>query len=398
MRYGRTILLVISTLTFAMAVQSHAQVSLYPQVSAETNAMGGAGVSFVSDNALATIANPAELALFSLHGILSASYMPPIPGQLNAYALDGGVTLNRYWQELPLKVSLGVGYSNPNYSYPEPGEGPTNGLQTDVTHAVTFALGVNYTVKLGLGYTLQWVNTRGVDPYYHSTFAPNWGAILQVPVMRLVFGADRHPVLLPSNTTPFFNVTIGFSQRNVANYNSYGYAILPREGDLGWNFELGLERHVAGHQWKWLSFILLRQADSPLSSAQGRTQIYDNGLSKVQLYSNLVEGFPTGEVSIEKGWQIGLAQFIYVRGGSATGPYVPTYETFGWGLRLDGLFQTLAYFHLINPETEIAKLALDHFDLRFDYSNNPQELTGFGQTKWYGTEARGFTSMTLVLR
>ena len=398
MRYGRTIVLFIATVTFATTVQSEAQVSLYPQVSAETNGMGGAGVSFVSDNALATIANPAELGLFSLDGVLSASYMPDVPAQLNAFAIDGGVTLNRYWRALPIKFSVGLGYSNLDYSYPEPGENLTGSLQTDATHAVTFALGVDCTVRLGFGYTLKWVNTKGVDAYYNSTYAPDWGAMLQVPITRLVSQTNRHLVRFASNLTPLFNITFGYSERNVANYMPYGYAILPREGDLGWNFELGLEKLVAGHRWKWLSFIWLRQADSPLVSAVGRTRIYNDELGKVQLYNNLFEGRPTGDVSIEKGWQIQLGQFIYFRRGSATGPFVSTYETSGWGVALDGLVKTLVFLHLINSETSIAKFALGHADLRFDYSSNPQQMIGIGRTNWYGTGGEGFETVTLVLR
>ena len=179
MRYRRTIVLVITMLTFVTAVQSRAQVSLYPQASAETNAMGGAGVSFISDNALATIANPAELGLFSLHGILSASYMPEIPGKLNASAVDVGLNLGEFLRGLPFKMSLGVGYSNPRYSYPATvGENFTNSVETDVANTLTIGIGLDYLVRLGLGYNLKWVTTKGGPwvsrPTNRLPFSENW--------------------------------------------------------------------------------------------------------------------------------------------------------------------------------------------------------------------------------
>ncbi|MCL5266476.1 MAG: hypothetical protein M1469_00035 [Bacteroidetes bacterium] len=79
MRYTQTIW-VIPVLIFAWAVQSRGQI--FPELnfplSAETNAMGGAGVSLISDNALATIANPAEPGLFSLNGTLSVGFVPDL--------------------------------------------------------------------------------------------------------------------------------------------------------------------------------------------------------------------------------------------------------------------------------------------------------------------------------
>lgn len=398
MGYRRTIVLVITTLTFATAMRSQAQVSLYPFVSAETNAMGGAGVAFVSDNALATIANPAELGLFSLHGILNASYMPNIPGQLNAFAVNAGSSLNQFWHELPFKAGLGVGYSNPNYSYPSPTLGYQTLMETDVVNGVTFGLGVDYFVRLGLGYTLKWVSTKGRPTYYNSTYSPDFGAILQIPVTNLILKSSDPPVISTYNVTPVLNITFGYSKRNEADYAPYGYAVLPREGDFGWNFEVGLKTYIRDYWWKWFSFTWVRQADAPLTSWNGQTYVYDSGLGDTQVYDNLIAGRPTGNVSIEKGWQIQLGQFLYLRGGSATGPGVPTYTTFGWGARLDGLVKALIFMHGLDANGNIVKFVLNHLNLQFDYSKSAGEIVGFGNTGGIGFKGEPFEILSLTIR
>jgi hypothetical protein len=405
MRFRRTIVAILSTI-FCIVARGWAQnalypyqVSLYSQVSAETNGMGGAGVSFVSDNALAVIANPAELGLFSLHRILGASYMPPIPNQLGAFAVNAGMDLHRLWNTFPVRIGLGVGYSNPNYDYAYSGGAESllaNSVTTDAANGVTVALGVDYFVRLGLGYTFKWATTEetgGFRGYYKSTYTPDWGALLQIPVADIILNSDGSFTRSIIGATPILNLTFGYSERNFGNYTPGGLPGLPREGDLGWNFQFGLETSVAGHRWNWLSFTWIRQVDAPLVFNGTK---YDQGLGSFKVFDNLFAGRPTGSVSIGKGWQVQIGQFLYFRAGSATGPEIPTYTTFGGSLRLDGLIKGLIFTDGISAHGAIERFLLDHLDLLFDFSEANGKIVGYR----YATGFKGepFESLTLVIK
>ena len=409
MRLRRTTAVILATV-FGMVGRGWSQnalypsqVSLYSQVSAETNGMGGAGVSFVSDNALAVIANPAELGLFSLHGMLGASYMPPIPNQLDAFAVNAGMDLNRLWNGLPAKIGVGVGYSNPNYTYPNWATLLANSVTTNAANGVTVALGVDYFVKLGLGYTLNWATTEETGQfrgYYKSTYTPDWGALLQIPVANIILNSDGSFTRSIIGATPILNLTFGYSERNFGNYAPGGLPGLPREGDLGWNFQFGLEASVAGHRWNWLSITWIRQVDAPLVFNGTNTSAYDQGLGSFKVFDNLFTGRPTGSVSIGKGWQVEIGQFLYFRAGSATGPEIPTYTTFGGGVRLDGLIKGLIFTDAISADDTIASFLLDHLDLHFDFSEANGEIVGpsSGNTTGIGFKWEPFESLTLVVK
>lgn len=382
------------------------QVSLYSQVSAETNGMGGAGVSFVSDNALAVIANPAELGLFSLHGMLGASYMPTIPNQLGAFAVNAGMDLHSLWNTFPVRIGLGVGYSNPNYDYAYSGGAESllaNSVTTDAANGVTVALGVDYFVKLGLGYTFKWATTEETGRfrgYYKSTYTPDWGALLQIPVADIILNSDGSFTRSIIGATPILNLTFGYSERNFGNYAPGGLPGLPREGDLGWNFQFGLETSVAGHRWNWLSFTWIRQVNAPLVFNGTNTSVYDEGLGSFNVFDNLFAGRPTGGVSIGKGWQVQIGQFLYFRAGSATGPEIPTYTTFGGSVRLDGLIKGLIFTDAISGDDTIASFLLDHLGLQFDFSEANGEIVGpsSGNTSGIGFKWEPFESLTLVVK
>lgn len=395
-------------MTFARVSVSRAQNSLYPQVnslypqvSAETKAMGGAGVSFVSDNALATIANPAELGLFSLDRIFSASYTPTVPDERNAFAVSTGLILNRFLPDLPFKLGFGIGYSQPHYFYIAPAPGPELIWNTDAANSLTLGVGLDDVVRLGLGYTFKWVTSSNVfaEPYYRSTFAPDFGAILQIPMLKLISSLTRSDILTYSNTSPFLAATVGYAKRNTAELSAID-AFVPTEADLGLNVEVGLHTRINHRNWNLLSLTWVRQVDGALLSDY-------HSLGNFQVYGNLVAGRLTGNVEVLKGWQIQLGSLIYIRGGSVMAGQLSSYyygigygiedfKTFGWGIRLNGLINLLSTADLLGPQTGVASFVLHHFDIEFDRSTE----TGLPPVWPLGWTIRGrpMESITIVLR
>ncbi|MCL5268468.1 MAG: hypothetical protein M1469_10245 [Bacteroidetes bacterium] len=170
--------------------------------------------------------------------------------------------------------------------------------------------------------------------------------------------------------------------KNIGKYIAFYGNPLPGEADLGWNVEVRLRSRVASHSCEWFSFAWLRQADASLLSLDSSMSIYPSsldttfnyfdtykdGLGDFRPYDNLFVGRPTGDVGIRRRWQIGLAEFIYIRGGSITDQGQPTYSTFGWGARLEGLLKLLVFMHWLDADGSVAKFVLNHLDLQFDYS------------------------------
>ncbi len=381
---------IIAIIILASATQAYAQAVPflnYP-VSAQALGMGGVGTAFISDNATATIANPAQLGIFSLNAKANAStdiagWLEP-GASMDASAISVGAGLNQFWKELPFTTVAGIGYSNISYSYVPPGplSGPyvIPGREIDASNSLTVALGLDYFVALGFGYTLKLIHSR--DPSYPvNQTGQDLGVILQVPVTKLIRKARE----TRNGVKPTFDLSFGYAMRNFGKYVRYPYTPLPTEADLGLSADGGLSSRYAGMTWHWLSLSWSSEAanapfrlDSVIEyighfatfsdTAWGYAPRYHPGLGNFNPWQNLILGKASATVGLRKGGQIGLAEFIYIRAGSITDAGQTTYSTFGWGLDLDGLAKCLVFFRWLDPNAPVAKFLLDHLDLQYDYS------------------------------
>ena len=360
----------------------------YP-VSAQALGMGGVGTAFVSDNATATIANPAQLGIFSLNGMLNAStdlhnsLGPPYYGNaasLYATGANAGFILNSLWAELPVQVGVGVGYSHLLYNsefilggaqWPSQMTGASNGL--------SFGIGLEDFLRIGIGYTLKWINSPNPNFFVKQT-GEDVGAIVQVPVSALINGSTRDWAARSNGVEPVYNFTLGYAMRNLGKYE-FESEYLPTEADLGWSLEAGLRTSVTGQSWEWLSVSWSNQAgaspfytDSTVGTMYGADTVWDyvsryqKGFGHFGVWQNLAIGKGSQTVGVRKGGQIGLGEFIYIRAGAITDAGQTTYSTFGWGLRLDGLAKCLVFFKWLDPNAPVAKFLLDHLDVQYDYS------------------------------
>lgn len=101
--------------------------------SVEGNGMGGIAASLISDDAISTISNPAQVGIFSLDNVFNAAtYSPKTPWlpsftnslSLDATAFNGGINFKEYF-DLPAPISFGMGYSQVcfdvgNFNYVDP--------------------------------------------------------------------------------------------------------------------------------------------------------------------------------------------------------------------------------------------------------------------------------------
>lgn len=403
--------------------------------SAETNGMGGASASVISDNALATIANPAQLGLFSLDNRFNAgtfltktswpSGFQATNNSIFATAMNAGLKLNR-WLSLPVPFSFGAGYSrvymDQNNFEVIPFGGPKiislwQALQT--MQSLTLSFGLDYWVRLGFGYNLKWISSKltsayptiDVGPAEGNAAAHDYGLLLDIPVVKILSKLKGSEIKAGRTLSPVFDLSIAYAGRNIGDGIHYidpaNTDPFPREAVMGLSTVIGLKSQVHGEPWTMISFTWAREATANLVAIDQvpaatpdmygdtlysyyMTYSYKNGIGDISPIDNLIFGRSNGTVALSKGWQVQIAEFLYLRGGSYSNPASAGYGTLGMGLRLDGLMKILAAYDLVDINASgAAAFVVNHLDLQYDYS------TYSGETSLTGTN---FQSLNFVVK
>ena len=308
-------------------------------VSAQSLGMVGVGTAFISDNATATIANPAQLGMFSLGSRLNAA--TDLTGFLNFSAVNAGTSLSRIGVKPPFQTSVGIGYSNISFTYLPYSGGPLIVTKkTGTFNGVSAALGLDYFIRIGLGYTLKWIDYMPFYGFQFKRTAEDFGTLLQIPIMSIVDHEKKRTFRETSGMGPRLDFNIGYDLRDYGSYNSN--ETLLTEASLGWSVEAGLRSEVAGHNWEWFSVSWSMQAgaspfhtDSTVAAISGTDttwnylEWYQKGLGHFGIWRNLAVGGASQSVAISKGGEIGLGEFLYIRTGEFNYAGPQTYKTFG---------------------------------------------------------------------
>ncbi len=410
--------------------QSTAVPFLIIPTSVEGNGMGGIAASMVTEDAISNISNPAQLGVFSLENSFSAStyapktdWLPSFGGglSLDARAVSAGLRLDRY-MKLPAPISVGIGYSTVYFNLGTFNTFTPNNPSAVSTYnaferadMLTFGVGINYIVRLGLGYTYKWIDSElapfgpGQQIGSGAAKAPahDFGALLQVPVIDIVSRIQQRPLEFGNGVSPLFNLTFGWAERNIGGDLYYPFQQqsdpLPRQGVLGWNFEIGLQTEVNHQPLKIVSFTWAREAENILVSVQttatpqpsGDTLYsnqfsYKDGLGSMRPYDNLFLGKITGGMTVQKGWQIDIAQCLYFREGSDSPFGGFPYQTHGESFHLNGFLKLLAWIGVWHPWHGWGAFVLKHIDLQYSTSEYTSQSNIISGTK--------FSSINIVFR
>jgi hypothetical protein len=94
--------------------------------------------------------------------------------------------------------------------------------------------------------------------------------------------------------------------------------------------------------------ILVRRYPAPTDSLGNVTGPpppwqYVDGTGDIRFFNNLVLGEWGGNIELRKGWQLNIAEFFYLRGGSYLGIGGQDYTTTGIGFGLGGLLKFIAW-------------------------------------------------------
>ncbi len=429
-------------LTFVLSflfVTSSLAVAQFPEImeiptSAEANGIGDIAASIPSSEAMATFANPAQLGIFSLSGFFNAStYVTKTPWlrgtnysgtdfTLNASAANVGINLGRYL-DLPIGCSIGAGYSSAYFDEGSPfwytyknnvfdtlGASPEWQKQENYT----IGLGVDWLIKLGLGYSFEIVNleeggyydtTTGIYSLPGKTNAHSFGVMVQIPVAEIVSRLADQQIMLTPKLQPTLDINLGYARRNIGDAwvhigSNSGVGLVPRSATLGLNFEIGLRTTVQDRDWNLFSLTWAREAEDVLIAYSSFSQgvfTYESGLGDIEPFNNLVLGKQNGYVDVRKGWQVQLAELVYIRGGSDGGGWTyyvsGTYYTFGASVALNGLLKLLGAFHIVDIQNGPFAFLVYHLDLQYDYSRYSS-----GQPFAAGLNGTTFKAVNLVIK
>ncbi|MCL5268469.1 MAG: hypothetical protein M1469_10250 [Bacteroidetes bacterium] len=256
-------------LVFVYTTQASAQLQTSPPP-VDANGMGGVVASLPSDNAMAPLANPAQTGLFSLHGILSAGAYVPSSSysnwwgseSMNLSSAELGVNLTNYLR-VPFRISVGVGYSRMSsnslgYPFSRDHERADNAI---------VSLGLEDIVKIGLGLGLNWISSNYMyQPLQNNeskAASHNYGAIVQIPIAEIIEGGHHATDRSKSTLRPNADFTIAYVMKDMGGYLNNS-SLFSRQGNLGINFELGIDSRFDGRSWRLLSVTLAREADEQL--------------------------------------------------------------------------------------------------------------------------------------
>jgi len=374
------------------------------------NGMGGAAATLPSTDAASTIANPAQLGLFSLHNLFSASTYSPrtdwLPGffgglsnqpTISTSAVNGGVNLKTLLS-LPFEAGLGFGYSRTfldlgnfivtNSFGPQP-LGTFSMNDTYVNYSV--GIGLEYVVRLGIGMnfkritsTMPGLGPGGLfGPLSATPHATDFGILLEIPVADIVSKSSGERITVAKGIEPFLNLTADYVISNVGDnvvYEDYMQPDpLPRTAVIGLGVAAGLSAKAGNADWRLVSFALVRQAEDGLVIRHDDgTFEFKGGLGDLSIGDNLLVGRATGFVLIRKGWEIGAAEFLYIRGGSVVGDGYD-YSTSGYSICVGGLFRALEFASPELAGTPWIAFIGDHIDLQYhsaSYASTVSPLDG----------------------
>lgn len=369
---------------------------IHPSI--EANGRGNTTIAVLSDNPIASLANPGQLGVFGLSNLFAVtSYAPrtqwfPSFGvsdlTYKVWALQGGYNVGKELS-LPFSVSVGAGYSRIDLdlgtytrvdSYGRP-IGRFSAFEN--SDNISIAVGAEYFVKVGLGWSFKSIHSL-LDLSSTSNIAneakpsaTDFGLIIHAPLFDILKQAGTENVEILSGIEPLFNLTLGYAKSNMGDGVNYTRNPqtdpLPRNVSVGLTTEIGIAAKAESEQWKVFSFTLAREAaDLLVERKSSGSFTYQSGLGDISLFDNIILGKIRSRENVMKGWQLTFGETAYIRGGSfAEGVNFGNrnYSTSGFGFRIRGLFKAIQAISPESMENSIFAFLAKHLDVGYDHAS-----------------------------
>jgi hypothetical protein len=318
--------------------------------STRANGMGACAIDLVNEES--ALYNPGGVGLYHLSRTIafawpqSTKWLPTFTDdlRLKSYTISAGMSSQRlHWGEDPLlNVSLAFAYSLLELDYRPPSMDYTSSERrlNDRADCYTAALGVDYLIRVGIGYTYKRITEDITDPYYYnSSFKANGedvGITVELPLWRV--WRSKHPKEL-LEPPPAVQITPRYTYV-IAN-GAQGRDLLPQK------YRKGLSLHA---------------------------KCVKTGCSVVDMtLVGEIEEPHLGEGRILKGGvELGLMEICFLRIGEFKDDPMESYgidiNTFGLGFSLNGLIKYTRIIEHVRPSQTRLRWLLANLDVRFDYA------------------------------
>ncbi|MBI5473991.1 MAG: hypothetical protein HY961_16765 [Ignavibacteriae bacterium] len=397
----------IALFVFSLSLPtSHAQGEtgvpfLLIEPSPEANGRGNTGTAVISNNPIATLTNAGQLGIFSLSNYFSGSLYTPKTQWLptfglsdltySVWAANAGYNL-REALGLPFEAGIGIGYSRIDLNLGtfmrmnENGEVIGTFDAYEKSEQMSMGFGADYFLRIGVGWNFKNIRSvlggSDVAPFTSEAkaSATDFGLIIQAPIFDILKMAGTESVDIYPGIEPLVNITFGYARSNMSNQViHYGADLqftdpLPRNATIGLSADFGLVANVNAQSWKIIMFTVAREAQDVLVTryADGRFS-YQPGLGDISFFGHVVRGelSRTDKASLHKGWEVGLGEFVYIRGGSfAQSPDFGNrnFTTSGLGIRLAGLFKAIGTAIPESAPPDVFSFLIRHVDVAFDHA------------------------------
>lgn len=308
-----------------------------------------------------------------------------VSGTGGAISVGKAETLKRLGFQSP--VYYGLGFHNMFLSLGESQRrGPNNEdlgsfYSWESAFGLTGAAATEYVADVALGFTGKYAYSRispGGGAGEPATAAASEvmfdaGAILDLPLLRTLRRASLNVPLDFHEVIPEITGGWGYTLSNVGGGVSYTHRAqndpLPRTA----TFSLGVTatfdiRNSAVGSWNVITLGWAASTEDQLlwRSPYGQWKYSSNLRGDVRVFNNLVLGHSNPEVIKHRGWELGFAEFLYLRRGSYEDHEGNLfYETEGVGVRFAGLYKLYASHS--QPRADFGGF-LAHIDFGYDVS------------------------------
>jgi len=388
--------------------------------------MGEASVGFPNDDPLAPTVNPAQLGLqsqssFFSYGNNSEPWLPQfhvVDLRYESVAFNAGINLKTIFPEKELPISIGIGYSKVKLNLgtfvrtTEQGPAPIETFDAwEKSDQYMAAVGADYWVRASLGISYKHVVSHlgyiGMDSgsTYHDGIANllDYGFLLQVPIVDILSRIRGEQIQLLPGLAPSFDWSIGIS-RNNSGQETISY-IDPAQGDplprlarVGMSVNGGVTYRGDAAEIKVVSFAWTLETEDLLVKYAGSSMPryrYQSGLGDIDIFDEVLLGHGNRNTEKKKGWEVGMYEFYYVRGGSFEEDPMNgnrNFETRGWSVSSVGA--TKIFRALFGEQTggTILNFVLNNIDIR--YSESTIDVTEVS-SPLYGMK---FRSLSLFVR
>jgi hypothetical protein len=247
--------------------------------------------------------------------------------------------------------------------------------ETYVDYSV--GLGLEYIARLGVGMNFKKITSRmpafgtgfGSNESIATPSATDFGILLEIPIADIVARASGKSLVIAKEIEPFLDISTAYVKSNVGDEVKYADYLqsdpLPRTAVVGLGLEGGLSARAGKENWRMASFALVHQAEDLLVKRHNDgTFEYTGGLGDLMIGDNVLIGRVTGYVLVRRGWELGAAEFLYIRGGSVIGNGYD-YSTSGYSICFGGLVRFLEFASPEIAGTPWVAFLGDHIDLRY---------------------------------